>query len=46
VIDFHTQLLTILGTVIVVTFLLLWLPSLVTHYLVSRRARRRIGWYS
>jgi hypothetical protein len=45
-IDFHTQLLTIVGTVIVVGFLLLWLPSLVTRFRVSRRARRRIGWYS
>jgi len=46
VIDLHTQLLTIVGTVIVVAFLLLWLPSLVTHWRCARRARRRIGWYS
>ena len=45
-IDLHTQLLTIVGTVIVAAFLLLWLPSLVTHWRVVRRARRRIGWYS
>ena len=45
-IDLHAQLLTIAGTVIVVAFLLLWLPALVTHWRVSRRARRRIGWYS
>jgi hypothetical protein len=45
-IAFHTQLLTIVGTVIVVAFLLLWLPSLVTHLRVSRRARKRIGWYT
>jgi len=45
-IDLHTQLLTIVGTVVVVGFLLLWLPSLVTHWRVARRQRRRIGWYS
>jgi hypothetical protein len=44
--DLHTQILTIIGTVIVVAFLLLWLPSLVTHFRLKRRARRRIGWYS
>ena len=45
-IDLHTQLLTIVGTVIVVGFLLIWLPAFVTHWRVVRRARRRIGWYS
>ena len=45
-IDLHTQLLTIVGTVIVVAFLLLWLPSLIAHLRWSRRMRRRIGWYS
>ena len=42
----HNQIITIVLTVVVVAFLLLWLPSLVTHLRVSRRARRRIGWYS
>ena len=42
----HTQLITIALSVVVVTFLLLWLPALYTHWRVSRRARRRIGWYT
>jgi hypothetical protein len=45
-IDLHTQLLTIVGTVIVVGFLLLLLAPALEHWRWSRRNRRRIGWYS
>jgi len=46
VIDLHTQLLTIVGTVVVVGFLLFLLAPALTHMRLSRRKRKRIGWYS
>jgi len=42
----YAQLVALFVAVLVVGCGLLVLPALVTHWRVSRRTRKRIGWYS